>query len=326
MIDTHYDLLSIAYVAYLKNDYSYLEKISKYFHEKNVRGVIANLYFMSEEEMIEELHPKYYQKDISVLEMFQIARKVLDTYLPETYILYSIEGADFIKNTEELEKLYEAGLNSLIIAWNTRNKYASGNRSDQGLTGEGRKLLEKAISLGMGIDLSHANRNTFNDMVEFIRKKQEQGIDVCCYASHSNSRTLCNRERNLDDEQLRKIASIKGLVGVFSNRNFVVNEEVKDIVSDTEKKDAYLQHIDYIASIIGKDNIMVATDDMDFCKDADSEYGLTAIYDYSTIANTLSNQLFRKYGEEATYQIMYANAKEKVFEKIRNKRKNKGVK
>jgi hypothetical protein len=27
MIDTHYDLLSIAYDAYLKNDYSYLEEL-----------------------------------------------------------------------------------------------------------------------------------------------------------------------------------------------------------------------------------------------------------------------------------------------------------
>ena len=325
MIDTHYDLLSIAYVAYLKNDYSYLEKISSYFHDYNVKGVIANLYFMSKEEMSRELHPKYYQEDISVLEMFQIAKQVLDSYLPETDILYSIEGADFIKDEVELEKLYEAGLDSLVIAWNTKNKYASGNRSNQGLTQLGKKLLEKAISLGMGIDLSHANKKTFYDMIQLIKNNQVKGKDICCYASHSNRRSLCDRNRNLDDTQLKAIASIHGLVGVFSNRNFIVDDDIKETVSTVEKQKIYLAHIDYIRSIIGKDKVMVATDDMDFCKDVDPEYGETAIYDYSTIASTLGNQLTKKYNSDIAYDIMYLNAKNKVFDKIRNNRKNKGV-
>ena len=47
MFDTHYDLLTIAYVAYLKDDYSYLKEIANYFNENNVKGVIANLYIMS---------------------------------------------------------------------------------------------------------------------------------------------------------------------------------------------------------------------------------------------------------------------------------------
>lgn len=326
MIDTHYDLLSIAYVAYLKNDYSYLEKISSYFNDNNVKGVIANLYFMSLEEMSKELHPKYYQKDVSVLEMFQIAKQVLDSYLPETDILYSIEGADFIKDEEELEKLYEAGLDSLVIAWNTKSKYASGNRSNQGLTELGRKLLEKAISLGMGIDLSHANPKTFSDIIKLIKDLQTKGISICCYASHSNSRSLCYRNRNLSDNQLKAILSIHGLVGVFSNRNFIAEDELKDKLSSIEKQDLYLEHIDYIASIIGKDNIMVATDDMDFCKSVDKEYGELAIYDYSTIASTLGNQLVKKYNPDIAYDIMYLNAKTKVFNKIRNNRKSKGEK
>ena len=75
MFDTHYDLLTIAYMAYTTGNYSYLEQISKYFHDNNVTGVIANLYFMSLEEMKEELGEKYYQEDVSVLEMFKIAKK-----------------------------------------------------------------------------------------------------------------------------------------------------------------------------------------------------------------------------------------------------------
>lgn len=326
MIDTHYDLLSIAYVAYLKNDYSYLEKISHYFHEKNVVGVIANLYFMSENEMREELHPNYYQKDVSVLEMFLKAKDILDTYLPDTDILYSIEGADFITGEEELEMLYQAGLNSLILTWNTESKYASGNRSKKGLTKEGRTLLKKAISLGMGIDLSHANQKTFDDMIELITEEQEKGIDICCYASHSNSRAICDRERNLSDFQLQKIACVGGFVGVFSNRNFIVPENMLEKCRQEEKEAIYLEHIQHVASIIGKDHVMIATDDMDFCKDVDPEYGEVQIYDYSSIANSIRTNLSRKYDIDTINQMMYQNAKEGVFEHIRNIYKNKGAK
>ena len=71
MFDMHYDLLSVAYVCYLKNDYSYLEQWCKFYNDDNVKGVIANLYFMSKDEMKEELHPDYYRDDVPVVSMFQ---------------------------------------------------------------------------------------------------------------------------------------------------------------------------------------------------------------------------------------------------------------
>lgn len=317
MIDTHYDLLSIAYVAYLKNDYSYLEKVSHYFHQNNVSGVIANLYFMSCEEMKNELHPKYIQEDISVLQMFKKAKEIVELYCSDIDILYSLEGADLIQGMEELEQLYHEGLDALVLTWNTKNKYGSGNRSDEGLTEDGKELLKKAISLGMGIDLSHANQQTFNDMIALIREEQKQGKEVFAYASHSNSRALCSRNRNLDDQQLQDIQSIGGLVGVFSNRNFLVEEEVKDIVSQQEKENAFLNHIDHIKKIVGEQNIMLATDDMDFCKQADWEYGKVQLFNYQTLAKQVYQVLKTRYDDDFIYQIMNQNAKQKIFNKIR---------
>ena len=326
MIDMHYDLLSIAYVAYLKNDYSYLEEISKFFHQNNVTGVIANLYFMSKEEMEVELHPNYYQDNVSVLDMFVVAKDVLDTYLPDTEILYGIEGADFIKDSFELEKLHDAGLDCLCMAWNTQSKYASGNRSRQGLTEEGKILLGKAIELGMGIDLSHANEESFRDMIGFVYSEQALGKDVVVYASHSNSRELCPRPRNLDDYQLEMIKAVGGQVGLLANRNFVVTDDVKEIVTQEEKEDAYLKHIKHVASIVGKDNVMVATDDMNFCSEADSEYGEVAIFNYKTVASDISSVFSREYDCSDVGMIIHDTARNKIFDKIRNKQKRKGVK
>ena len=320
MFDTHYDLLTIAYKAYLTGDYSYLDKISKYFNDNNVTSVIANLYFMSKEEMKEEICSNYYQDNVSVLDMFIKAKEVLDTYLPDTNILYSIEGADYIKDNNELEKLYDAGLDSLIICWNTESKYASGNRSDKGLTQLGRELINKAIDLGMGIDLSHANKNTFNDLVDLIEEKRSSGIDVVAYASHSNVRSLCDRDRNLEDEQLERLKSIDGMLGIFSNRSFVVDKSLEN--DDKIVREYYLSHIEYASKILGFNNIMVATDDMDFCKDADPVYGTRKIYDYPDINNDLSRDLINRFGIDITDKIISGNAN-KIYNKLKNNREKK---
>ena len=66
-------------------------------------------------------------------------------YLPNTKVLFSIEGCDYINDIDELEELYKLGLRSILLVWNNPNKYGSGNRSDYGLTEEGREFIIKAI-------------------------------------------------------------------------------------------------------------------------------------------------------------------------------------
>ena len=73
MIDMHYDLLSILYYCYLRNDFRYVEELQKYFNDNNVNGLIANLYFMSESEMQREMMGK----PIDVVEMFKVSTKLL---------------------------------------------------------------------------------------------------------------------------------------------------------------------------------------------------------------------------------------------------------
>ena len=120
----------------------------------------------------------------------------------------------------------------------------------------GKKFINKAIDLGMGIDLSHANEKTFYDLCDLIEYRKSIGDDVCCYASHSNSRVICNRDRNLDDNQLKKLKEIGGLVGVFSLKNFVVLPDSQS--DDTNYVDIYLNHIKHIKEIVGDFNTMVA--------------------------------------------------------------------
>lgn len=317
MFDAHHDLLSISYKAYITGDYSYLEKISKDFCNNNVKGAIANLYFMTKDEMRKELGEKYYSDDVSVYEMFVKAKEILDRFIPEAEFIYSIEGADYIKDENELEELYSAGLDSLILCWNNENKYGSGNNSNKGLTKDGERLISKAIDLGMGIDLSHANKSTFYDLIDLISRRINEGKNVCCYASHSNSRSLCDIDRNLDDDQLKKIKEIGGLVGAVTVKSFISREDVN-------YREKFLDHIEHISSILGTYNVMVASDDMNFLNDVDTYYnGSLAIYDYSRIYKDLFFDLVNRFGMKNAYAICYGNLKENIYNQIKYNRENK---
>ena len=291
MVDTHYDLLSICYTCYLKNDYTKIEEIVKKIknNKNNIKCIFANLYFMSKEEMFEELGENYYNPNVPVLTMFKISKQILEYYLPDIEFIYSIEGCDYI-DIEDLDDLYNEGLRSIVPVWNTENKYGSGNRTDKGLTEDGISLINKAIDLGMGIDLSHANLNTFCGIIDVIKENRRLGKNVICYASHSNARMLCDNKRNLTDEQLLAIKEVNGLVGICSYSKFVNNK--------------YIDHIIYIANLIGLDNIMLSTDDMSFLE----KYKGTNIYNYKNIYNELKEELSYKYDSNEIDKIMFKNA------------------
>lgn len=312
MVDTHYDLLSICYVCHLKNDYTKIEDISKQILNNDMKAIFANLYFMSLEEMKKELDPNYYNSNVSILEMFKISKRILKRYLPNIDFVYSIEGCDFL-SIDDLESLYDEGLRSIILVWNTENKYGSGNRTEKGLTEDGIKFLNKAIDLGIVIDLSHANKNTFYGMIEVIKENKKQGKDVICYASHSNSRKLCDRERNLTDLQLKEIKDVDGLVGVFSNRNFVTLD--KSLSKDMEA-DLYLEHIIHIEEIVGKENVMLSTDDMKFCGEIDINYMNAPIFDYSNLETKVKNLLLKHYRVDDANKFLYENAYKKIINKL----------
>ena len=297
MIDTHYDLLSIAYVDYLNNNFDRIKKYTDEIRSGGVTDVFANLYFLSIDEMKYELHDNYYNGN--VLSMFKTARDVLEYYGYDINFIYSIEGCDYLE-ISDLDNLYKEGLRSILLVWNNENKYGSGNKTNKGLTECGKKFLNKAISLGIGIDFSHANDETFFDMVNVIKENKES----ICYASHSNARALHNISRNLSDEQILELKNINGSIGVISNRFFLDDND--------DKRKEYLNHIIYISNLIGIDNVMLSTDDMRFLSHIDPEYIYRPIYTYDSISYEIKNDLSKVFNDEEVDKILYKNARNVV--------------
>lgn len=316
MIDLHFDLLTKLYMCYLNQDFTYIEEYVKNINKDNVTGLIANLCFMSKEEMQLEYHPNYYNEDVSVIDMFSIVKQLLEKYLPNSEIIMSIEGCDYVE-IKDLDKLYELGLRAILPVWNEENKYGSGNRSNKGLTNEGKKLILHAIELGIGIDLSHANINTFNDIIEVAKLAKEEGLEPIIYASHSNVYNLCKRDRNLTDEQLLKIKELDGIVGVFSHRNFIYKDSLKNNIDNEIVIKKYIEHINYLKQLFGDiRNIAVSTDDMSFCGEYDSDYYKCPIFNYSTIKQDLWKYLKKCYNDDEIFLILEGNAN-RLFNRLK---------
>jgi len=157
-------------------------------------------------------------------------------------LLLNIEGGEILgENLFMLDLIYRLGVRSLGLTWNERNAIADGVGeigSRGGLSQFGFKVISRMNSLGIVIDVSHINEAGFWDVVNHSEKP--------IIASHSCAKALCNHPRNLNDEQLRRIGEIKGVVGGNFCQDFL-NESGKASIDDI------LKHICHLVEVAGGD-------------------------------------------------------------------------
>ena len=306
MIDMHYDLLSVLYYCYLRNDFRYVEKLKEYFNEENVHGLVANLYFMSEEEMQREMNGR----KIDVVEMFKISTELFKKYFPNLDVVFSIEGCDYIKDINELKKLYELGLRSILLVWNNENKYGGGTYATKGLTEEGKNFIIEAIKLGIAIDLSHMNRETFKDTVSILKQLKELNPKVI--VSHSDAYELFNHPRNITDEQIKMLKEFNPVIGLVSYSMFITDKDEDIYVL----KNKYLNHIKHVIDILGIDCVGISSDDMEYDSVLLGNRVEKIIFPYKDLKKEIYNLLIKEFSKEDVNKIMELNIKNKLFEEV----------
>ena len=312
LIDMHHDLLSIMYYSrYVLNDTNFLDRWLKDFNKNNVSGLIANLYFMSPEEMRHELG----DKEINVVDMFKKSTAMFKELLPDTEVLFSIEGCDYISGPDELEELYNLGLRNILLVWNCPNKYGSGNRDNYGLTPLGKEFLIKAIDLGISIDMSHMNRNTFFDTINLIKEQKELGKEVKVIASHSNTKRYCSHIRGLEDDQIKALREVDGILGLVGFVPFIKDED-----NEMDPKEVYLKHILHAIQLMDIDHIGVSTDDMVFSIELFGDNYGDMLFKHETVKRDLVDLLKTKFNDKDVNKILYENVNNKLLR--RNYEKN----
>lgn len=313
MFDLHYDLLTQVYinkdnVAELKNNFN------KIYNEKNIIGGIFNLFYMSPNEMKDELNIN--PNEINIIENLKEVNNLIKEYelIPKKikYII-GIEGLDYLEKIEDIDILYELGVRSTNIVWNNNNKFGGGAREDkkQGLTKLGKQLIEKLVQKNIAIDLSHANTKTFYGIIEKCQKLKNEGFDPIVFASHSNSRKICNVPRNLTDNQIKEIANLGGVIGIVGIKQFCS-------LKGNNYKEKYVEHINYVKKLLGGvDNICVSTDNMEYYKIEPERYKKMNVFNQTRVKQEIQELLIQnKYTKEEIEKILYKNFQTKILQRL----------
>lgn len=122
MFDLHYDLLTYIYMN--KNNLKEVEKHINKIFKNNITGGIFNLFYMSPKEMQDELEIK--KEEINIIENLKEVNKLINDnkLIPKNIeYIYGIEGLDYLKKIEDLDKIYNLGVRSVNIVWNNDNKF-----------------------------------------------------------------------------------------------------------------------------------------------------------------------------------------------------------
>ena len=319
MFDCHYDLLT--YILMKKDDKELLKNYcNKVYNKNNITGGIFNLFYMSKQEMKDEIGIN--ENQINVIENLKEVKKFSEeNNLISNGIdyIFGIEGMDYLEKIDDIDILYSLGLRSTNIVWNNENKFGGGAKSSKtcGLTELGKELIEKLIKKRIAIDLSHANEKTFWDIIKICKKYKEKGENPIVFASHSNAKAICNVPRNLSDEQILAIKELGGVIGIVSIKRFCTN--TKDVCnSNIDWEQKYINHINYIRDLLGGiENISVATDDMKYYYIEQEYYQNANIYEHYNVKSKLSKALEKnKYSKNEIEKILDMNFKEKILKRL----------
>lgn len=257
LFDLHAD---IGYDVMAKRALKEVDILTKYHMPKRIEGgfswVCMASYFEGSEDWM------YMQQMVVALK--EEIKKCKDIVLVNTqddllhekdklHAILTIEGMCGIREDvcAKIDWLYEQGIKIASLTWNDENTLATGARGNpkRGLSDAGIQAVQRMEKHGMIIDVSHANEQTFWDIM-----KHTTGQVI---ATHSNARALCDHVRNLKDEQLLAIAQRGGIVGMVTAGFFVAKERKEQDVSHL------VSHMHYLKNLIGIDHIALGLDFMD---------------------------------------------------------------
>lgn len=147
-----------------------------------------------------------------------------------------------------VEIYHRLGVRAIQLTYNVKNPLGDGcsERTDCGLSDLGVAVIGELNRTGIVVDLSHTGFQTTMDAMEVS--------SAPVIFSHSNAKAICNHPRNITDDQIRALAQKDGVIGLNGYPAFVTSERRAPTLDDL------LQHLDYIANLVGIDHIGLGLD------------------------------------------------------------------
>jgi len=247
------------------------------------------------------------------------------------------------KDISYVKKYYDRGARYITLC-HTRNNDICDSSTDRkgaehnGLSDFGRQVVAEMNRLGIMVDVSHISDDSFYDVIE------ESKAPVI--ASHSCVRSLCESERNLSDDMIKKLAAKGGVLQMCFLSSYLKetqpNSELERAMDELKKKygdwsevksdsirkimreeyysirEKYpreiatvqdlVDHIDYVVKLVGIDYVGIGTD-------FDGGGGIDGCKDVSEMGNVTLELVKRGYTEEKIRKIWGGNIM-RVFNEV----------
>ena len=166
-------------------------------------------------------------------------------------ILLGAQSCDFIQARDinaMVEVFARIGLRVMQIGYHTRSFAADGcaTGTDAGITEQGRTLIRAMEKNGITVDLAHVGRLSTLEAMDMAEKPM--------IFSHANPRAMFDHFRNITDEQIKKCASIGGVIGACAFTPILYDGVHLPSI------DRFVDAICYYADLVGVDHVGIGLD------------------------------------------------------------------
>ena len=216
---------------------------------------------------------------------------------PIGFIL-AMEGADPIIEPDQAEPWWNLGLRSVGLAHYGPSRYAAGTGGDGPVSPDGFKLLKEFERLGMILDVTHLSDTSFDQALD--------AFNGPVLASHHNCRALVPDQRQLSDDQIRRLIGRGAVIGMAFDSwmlypGWVRGETSREVVGIEAIRD----HVDHICQLAGSHRHVAIGSDLDGGFGTEqTPLGLERISHLQKLDGLLAG---RGYPDEAISDIFHGN-------------------
>jgi membrane dipeptidase len=185
-------------------------------------------------------------------------------------IFYGVQNAAMVgEKPERIDTFADLGLRVVQLTYNPANQLGGGAIAPARtpLTKLGREVIERCNARGLMVDLSHSGERTCLEATEASKRP----ISI----NHTGCRALNDVPRNKTDEELRRVASKGGFVGIYFMP--FLNPTSRATAADV------VTHIDHAVNVCGEDHVGLGTDG-----------GTTAIDDLAVYRGHVAKQIAQR--------------------------------
>lgn len=135
-------------------------------------------------------------------------------------------------------------VDSSVFDYTTSGDRLAMRREMRGLTEFGGEAVKACNSLGIVVDLAHANDQTFFAALELSEQP--------CIFSHGCVFAVCPHFRGLMDDQIRALAESGGVMGVAFYHRFIHQE--------APSMDRLMDQVEHVVNLVGPDHVGLGSD------------------------------------------------------------------